>query len=1175
MVDAWVIVACTILYIAALFIVAFWGDAAGSKIKANRARPTIYALTLAVYCTSWTFFGSIGNAASSGFDFIAVYLGPIIAFTAGRPLLRRIIRLVKMQNITSIADFIAARYGKSPTVAAVVAVTAIVGVLPYIALQLKAITQSITTLAGHSESAGALIPILPIKDTTLLIAVVLAVFAILFGARNSDATEHQRGLMLAIAFESVVKVTAFLLVGGFIVFGMFGGLNPLLHHAASYPEVMNLYDNGLHGGTLVLVTLLSFFCIFLLPRQFHVTFVENVSEEELRRASWLFPVYLVVINIFVVPVAIAGLLTFGKGNVPKDMFLLSLPLSSGSTFFTMAAFAGGLSAAMAMVIMETVALAIMVSNDLLMPLLLRRRATDNSGTPATNMSRTLLNIRRAAIVAIVLLAYGFYDPVENASLASIGLLSFAAVAQLAPAFLGGLIWRRATGRGAIAGICAGFAIWVYTLVLPYLKDLLPVSLFHDGPFGIGLLKPEALFYLKFDPLTHGVFWSLSVNLLCFVTVSLLRAPEPIERLQANVFIPEAMPVYDAPAFRPWRASITMQDLIATVSRYLGEERTVRSFTEYAQTRGIPLDGPADADIHAVRFTENLLASAIGAASSRLVMSLTLRRRNVGVGSALKLLDDASEAIQYNRDLLQTALDHVRQGLAVFDKDMRLICWNRQFREILDLPPHLGRFRIPLDQIVRHIAQRTQTSPTAVEEIVTDRITKYVVTKETFHERAIEGRVVEVRTNAMPHGRIVVTYTDITERVADAEALSRAKENLEVAVAQRTAELTAVNRELESARAKADEANQSKTRFLAAASHDILQPLNAARLYAASLLERGGAPEISRLARNIDGSLDAVEEILNALLDISRLDSGAMRAEYSIFPLNELFEQLRIDFEPIAKSRGLSFTIIPTAAFVRSDRRLLRRILQNLVSNALKYTEKGGAVLGCRKRGRNIVVEVHDTGPGIPDSKRTVIFKEFQRLDHKRDTAPGLGLGLSIVERMCRVLDHPLALTSKVGRGSTFSVTLPLARWNETEKPRPFATRPMVPFSNLRGTIALCLDNDPAILDGMVTLLTGWQCVPITAVNSADAIEKLRQSNLSPDIIISDYHLDTEDGVGAIRRITQAEGSDIPAIVITADRSASLRALVPEAGYALLYKPVKPAALRALMAQMASKRHVAA
>jgi Na+/proline symporter/signal transduction histidine kinase len=1167
MIDGWVIIGCSFFYIGALFAVAWYGDRVGKKNRTLFGRPYVYALALAVYCTSWTFFGSIGSAAEKGFDFIAVYLGPIIAFTAAMPLLRRLIVLSKSQNITSIADFIAARYGKNPAVAAVVTIVAVVGMLPYIALQLKAISQAIAVLLANSSTTAAGLPSAPSPNTDFVIALVLAAFTILFGARDSDATEHQRGLMLAVAVESVVKLAAFLAVGLFIVYGMFGGIGPLITRAMDDPHIAQIFSTGLHGGTLLTVTWLSFVCIFLLPRQFHVTVVENVSEEELKRASWLFPLYLVAINLFVVPVAMAGTLIFQGQNVPHDMYLLALPLNAGSEFFTFIAFLGGLSAATAMVVVETVALSVMVCNDLLMPLILKRRA--NVVQNRRDMSGVLLDIRRVAMLAVILLAYLLYDHIGNASLAEIGLLSFSAIAQFAPAFFLGMVWRRATARGAVAGILAGFAVWAYTLLLPKLILSSPegAAFLKDGPFGIAFLRPEMLFYMNFDQLTHGVVWSLAINVFAFVSVSLLRPLEPIERLQTNVFIEDPNPQpANGPAFKPWRTTVSFDELIGTVSRYLGEERTQRAFTDYMESRGIARTGHPQGDVHALRFTENLLASAIGAPSSRLVMSLMLRRLNVGRESALRLLDEASEAVQYNRDLLQLALDHVRQGIAVFDKNMHLICWNRQFREILQLPQQFGRVGAPLDEILRYMAQRVHQNPTAAEELVTDRIAKYQLTMESFHERSIEGRVLQVRTNAMPQGGIVITYTDITEREAAAEALARANETLERRVEARTQELAI-------AKAKADEANLSKTRFLAAASHDVLQPLNAARLYAASLIERSPPAELGRLARNIDASLDGVEEILNALLDISRLDSGAMKPDFTVFPIKDLLEQIRIDFEPIAKARGISFKILDSGALIRSDRKLLRRILQNLISNALKYNrEKGRAVLGCRRHGRNLVIEVHDSGPGIPEHQRDLIFKEFQRLDHHIH-APGLGLGLSIVERMCRVLGHELALRSKLEHGSTFTVNVPLARWIEMEQPRPFPARP-APYGDLRGTIVLCIDNERSIIDGMNTLLSGWQCQVMTAVDAEDAISQLQKAMIVPHIIVSDYHLDRTDGCTAIKTVSAACETELPGIIVTADGSYEVRRLVNDAGYAFLQKPVKPAALRALLTSMVMQRHAA-
>ena len=1176
MIQAWVIVTIALAYVGLLFAVAYWGDKQARRRKPTRGRPTIYALSLGVYCTSWTFFGSVGLATSAGLDFLAVYLGPIVIFAFGRPLIERIIKLSKSQNITSIADFLAARYGKNPLVAAIVTIIAVAGVLPYIALQLKAVSQSVTTLVqplGWAPFAGYPGPL---PDITFLIAVAMAIFAILFGTRHIEATEHQDGLMLAIAMESVVKVVAFLVVGSFIVYSMFGGIGPLIDKAAQQPDIIGLFARGFHGGTWLTVTFLSSVCIILLTRQFHVTIVENNSSREVGRASWLFPLYLIAINILVVPIAIAGLLTFESGTVHTDMFLLALPLSQGNDFITIIAFLGGLSAATAMVIVESVALSIMVCNDLVMPIILHRRQIGVADRQ--DMGTVLLTIRRCAIFAILLLAYIFYRLVGEAyGLASIGLLSFAAIAQFAPAFFGGLIWRGATANGAIAGILAGFTVWAYTLLVPYFvkAGLMAPDIMHDGLFGLTLLRPEMLFYVSFDGLTHGVVWSLFFNILAYISVSLLRDPEPIERIQANVFIEDgSFPRAVAPALRTWRTSVTVEDLIRTIARYLGEERTMRSFNDYAANNNIELNTKSEADIHLIRFSENLLASAIGTASSRLVMSLTLRRRNVGMKSAMKLLDDASEAIQYNRDLLQSALDQVGQGIAVFDRDMRLICWNREFREILALPPAFRQVGVPLDQIVRHMAGSGSPQGHAPEAVISERLRKYVVTMETFQERLDEGRrVVEIRTNPMPQGGIVVTYTDITDRVAAAEALARANETLERRVRERTAELMEANKALGEAKAKADEANLDKTRFLAAASHDILQPLNAARLYVSSLVERKPPGEMSLLSRNIDTSLEAVEEILNALLDISRLDTGALKPEFDILPIGELLQQLKVEFEPQAVEKGLTLHVIASSLYVRSDRRLLRRVLQNLVSNAIKYTDAGRVVLGCRRKGGAVIVEVHDTGPGIPLSKHGLIFKEFERLYTGNKAVAGIGLGLSIVERIGRMLDHPIKLTSRPGYGSIFGVQLPVADAQTARRPHvPFVSA--AHYRQFNGCVVMCVDNEPAILDGMRALLGNWQCTVLTARSLDEARREIAEKGLSPDIILADYHLERGTGIQCIEAIRRGLGVKVPAVLITADRSPGVEDEARVMDLQVLRKPLKPAALRALMARLYARRTAA-
>ncbi|HRD74924.1 MAG TPA: sodium:solute symporter, partial [Hyphomicrobiaceae bacterium] len=526
MLDGKTIISLALGYVGLLFVIAWLGDRFMRRGDGN-GRPIIYALSLAVYCTSWTFFGSVGLAARTGYDFLPIYIGPILVFLFGWRLIQRVVRLAKSQNITSVADFLAARYGKSAEVAAIVALIALVGTLPYIALQLKAVAVSVETLLGRSPF-GDLMPAegMPI-DTAFIVMMALAIFAVLFGTRHIDATEHQHGLMLAIAAESLVKLATFVAVGAFVTFGIFGSVDGLAIRASQSLELSGVFGKGINGSNWLVMLVLSSVCILLLPRQFHVTVVENNSETEIRRARWLFPLYLIVINIFVIPIAAAGLILLPANIVDQDMYVLALPMWANADVMTMLAFVGGLSAATAMVIVECVALAIMLCNGVIVPLLLRHRVVAEQ--PVEDVSQLLLLIRRCVILVILVLGYAVYRALaQGQGLASIGLVAFAAIAQLAPAFFIGLIWRRATARGAIAGILAGFAVWSYTLLLPWVvkSGWLPASIIEHGPLGIGVLRPQALFYLQFEPLTHGVLWSLATNVVCYVVFSLLKTPEP-------------------------------------------------------------------------------------------------------------------------------------------------------------------------------------------------------------------------------------------------------------------------------------------------------------------------------------------------------------------------------------------------------------------------------------------------------------------------------------------------------------------------------------------------------------------------------------------------------------------------------------------------------------------------
>lgn len=1156
-VQGWVVVIIAVAYVTLLFAIASLGDRRAAFRGSARPRLGIYALSIAIYCTSWTFFGSVGLASERGLEFLAIYIGPILVFAFCFPLLKRIVRLAKAEKITSIADFLGARYGKSFDVACIATLIATVGAVPYIALQLKAISGSVSLMVEHYNGAPPSFDPF-VSDISLIVAMLLALFAVLFGTRHADATEHQDGLVLAVAVESVVKLAAFLAVGIVVTFLLFGNPGKMIEAFSTNASVQKAMSYPTSLGTWLVSTVISGFAIIMLPRQFYVMIVENRSETELRKATWVFPLYLIAINLFVLPIAFAGLVLVGP-RTSSDLYVLSVPLLGNSDLLAMIAFIGGLSAATAMVIVESVALSIMISNDLIIPLFVRRflktQASENE-----DWSALILNIRRAAIFIILFAAFLYYrESTNNARLASIGLMSFAAIAQFAPAFFGGLIWRRANARGAALGMAAGIIVWSYTLLLPSLAAP-DTPIIVNGLFGIEALRPQALFGTVGEPLNHGVMWSLAINTICFVLGSLSRASVPLERIQAAIFVPrDANPM---PSLRRFRTAVTVNDLKDTISRYLGVERTERSFSSFEQRDGVRLNGNDQASMEVVRFSEQLLASAVGSSSARLILSLLFKRHDSASRDTFRLLDDATEALQHNRDLLQIALDQMEQGITVFDQDFRLICWNRQYRVLFDLPDDMGQVGVSLDQILRFLASRGDISQ-ETRHFVLNRLTSFESPWQL--ELRTSGRIVELRSNPMPDGGIVATYADISARVASDLALKRANESLEQRVRDRTVELTRVNEELAQAQMLAEEANLGKTRFLASAGHDILQPLNAARLYCSSLIETAGKGPAGAAAANIESSLESVETILGAVLDISRLDAGAMKPVDTVFRLDGLLRQIGTDFQPLAAEKGLQLTIMPSSVAVETDRNLLRRLVQNLVSNAIKYTRSGRIVLGVRRRGELAEIQVIDTGIGIPGDQLNTVFGEFTRLDEGMREAQGLGLGLSIVDRIARVLRLELQIYSDRGLGTRFSVILPVT--DAPEESIVFDAKPLPAAGTaLNGLTVFCIDNDARILEGMRLLLEGWGC-RVQAYTGLDALRTAPPAE-RPDIILADYHLDGgENGLDVIASLRAIHGSDTPAALLTAERSNEVRSEAELLDVPVINKPVKPAALRAMMTRL--------
>jgi len=651
------VVGASLAYLLLLYAIAYWADrraAAGRSVIGNA---WVYALSIAVYCTAWTYFGSVGTAATSGLWFLPIYLGPTLAMVLAWVVVRKMIRIARTYRVTSISDFIASRYGKSPALAALVAAFTVVGIVPYIALQLKAIDAGFSVLTAPGIGLAA--PVQPWwADGTFYTALVLAGFTMIFGTRQLDATERHEGMVAAVAFESLVKLLAFMAAGVFVTWGLFGGPFDLFEQALAVPEIAALLTPGedFAYGRWFALTLLAMLAFLLLPRQFQVMVVENVDERHLRRAAWVFPAYLLAINVFVLPIALAGLLLFGPGSTAfADDFVLSLPLSEGQRLLALLVFIGGLSAATGMIIVEAIAVATMVCNDLVMPRLLRiarlaRRA---------DLSALLLWVRRAAILLLLLLGYLYYYLAgEVYALVQIGLISFAAVAQFAPALLGGMYWKGGTRAGAMAGLVAGFGLWTYTLMLPSIakSDWWTTGFVEYGPWGIALLRPEQLLGLGgLDPLTHALFWSLLANIALYVGVSLVRAPSAAETSQALLFVDVfERTAQHKPVF--WRGRAQIDDLLALAERFLGRERAQRAFAAYAERMGAAGIGAIVPDARLVHFVETLLAGAIGSASARVMVASVVEEESLGLADVMRILDEASQLRAYSRELEQASAE---------------------------------------------------------------------------------------------------------------------------------------------------------------------------------------------------------------------------------------------------------------------------------------------------------------------------------------------------------------------------------------------------------------------------------------------------------------------------------------------------------------------------------------
>ncbi len=1134
----WQLAGLSFAYIGLLFLIAYLGDKYRHKLV-RKSQAIIYALTLGVYCTSWSFLGTTGQASSNFISHLPIYLGPILLFVFAWPFIQRIIRVSLKLNLTSIADLLAARFGKSHKLAILVTIVALVGTMPYIGLQLKAIVYSFQQLQAEQSLAN--------WHFGLIVSLVLAGFTIVFGVRNIDVTERHPGVMLAIAFESLVKLFAFLAVGIFVTYVLFDSPMDIwrrssatlqLDQQLNFPNIMSMF-------AMLIITMAAFLS---LPRQFQVMVVELKNEKDTWLSRRIFPIYLLIFAVFAVPLGLAGHLLLGD-TVPSDAYVLFLPWYQQQPWLTLLAFLGAISAASSMVIISSIALSTMLSNEIVFPWLYR--ANKHQSSDYDNFRLRLLTIRKILVLFVILLGYGVFLMASPDTLSSLGEIAFGAFAQLTPALIAAFYWRRATLTAVYAGIVIGFGCWL-------LLNFIPQFGLYPNPFEGGFLPAN----------TMASLLSLSANILSMWLLSHVSRQSVQERMQASLFME-----YQAPKALQLQRNkqINLQEIELLVSRFVGEKKTTISFAQFHRATVKDEMNNVAYNQKLLQHTENTLASVMGASSARLVLSSALEGRDIALDEIAVLVEEASsQRQQYSQDLLQSAIENASEGISIVDSDLNLVAWNKKYVDLFNYPSDLVYQGSPISDLIRFNVRRGLCGVGKVEEQVSKRLNHLRNGSPHSSEREhSDGRVIRIEGNPLPGGGFVMLFSDITAYREAEKGLKEANVDLETRVLERTKKLEQTNDALALAREKAEQAHVKKSLYLKACSHDLMQPLEAARLFTSALASQGDLTETQqRQVDNIDHSLKVANDLVADLAEIARIESGNIKPNITVFSVKSLFDDLAKEFSASAVEQSIDFRVRANAMWLRSDRNLLRRILQNLIGNAFRYASPGKVLLGARLKAGLVNIEVYDNGPGIPEEKQTLVFEQFTQLDNQQSTsAGGLGLGLNITQSLAELLGHPLALLSQAGMGCKFSVGVEQALAQQES----VVVKPAVTLG-LSDVTVMCIDNDPDVLSGMVELLSVWGCNVLAADSYHQAISLYDEHKNDIEILLVDYQLDSNfNGIKLIAKLRKLSPHYIPAILITATTDSDLEEKTLAADIGFMRKLIKPAELRAMMSSMLTKK----
>ena len=1156
----WLLVTVSIGYISLLFLIAFLGGKYRHKLVAKQ-HSIIYALSLGVYCTSWGFLGTSAQAANYSFTYFSVYLAPILLFIFAWPFIQRIIKTSLQLKITSIADLLSARFGKSQNLAVIITIVALIGTMPYIALQLKAIVYSYQILQENQD--------LPIWQLGLIVSLILAGFTIIFGIRTIDITERHPGVMIAIAFESLVKLIAFLLVGIFVSFYVYDSPLVIWELSKEYADLDQQFssNNFIAMFGLLIIGLSAFLCF---PRQFQVLFVEIKEKKHSSLSRWLLPLYILVFAFFAGPLGLAGNLIYGD-SLQADAYVLFLPAYNGQMWLSLFAFLGAVSAASSMVIVSTIALSTMLSNEIVFPIMFKLSRSQH--TDFHHFQSQLLLIRKGLVSLVIFLSYGMLLLSPPDTLSSLGEVAFGAIAQIGPALIAAFFWRRATLAGVVSGIGSGFAIWAIFNLLPQLG-----------------LYPHPLASSDLPGTTVVTLIGLLVNIAVLWLVSLSTRQSLREQMQSEYFYkPKNDPGWG------WRLAkqpkIDVKELEFLIARFIGEEKARLSFQKFYSLHGHKKHKEFNEAL--VFHAEHTLASVIGSASAKLVTSFATGGRELALDQVTKLVEDnSSQQLEFSRTVLQSAIENASEGISVIDSELNLVAWNERYLDIFNYPKDFIYIGCPISQLIHYNLKNQSRFISNIDQQVEKRLQFIRDGSRHSSERKLpNGKIIHIEGNPIPGGGFVMIFSDITTYRQAEKLLKDKNYDLEGRVLTRTAELEQANIELEqanqelaTAREKAEQAHFKKSQYLKACSHDLLQPLSAARLFssAMSLSSKVNDDERQQL-QQINTSLEIANDLLLDLNEIARIESGNITPVIAPIAVKKIFSMLCSEFSALTEEYHIEFHCKSSELFIASDIKLLSRIIQNFLSNAFRYvnysSKQAKVLLGCRRQGNELSIQVFDNGPGIPTDKQQAVFEQFTQLATKQIVGPkGLGLGLNIAKSLACILNHNISLKSQTNHGCLFSLSVPIVAAPEKVK-----TEPSVANITLQGVGVLCVDNETDVLNGMEKLLGAWKCRVYTASSPQQAEQVFAQYEDQIDILLVDYQLDGNEKVICSEAMKQIDGISLieklrakcqhpkPAILITATTDEQVLIRTEKLAIGYLRKMIKPMALRALMSALLTKQ----